>query len=100
MRGLKEWSPIGPQHKGQATMEARLLALAAEGAVRVPAGRTDSAQTGPPWFVALAAVADLDAGDFGEWLDRTRGALRRERDADVPCDGCTACCTSSQFVHI
>ena len=27
-------------------------------------------------------------------------ALRGERDADVPCDGCTACCTSSQFVHI
>ncbi len=29
-----------------------------------------------------------------------RSALRGERDADVPCDGCTACCTSSQFVHI
>ena len=30
------------------------------------------------------------------------GRARRsgEREADVPCDGCTACCTSSQFVHI
>jgi hypothetical protein len=45
-------------------------------------------------------VADLDAGDFGEWLERARGALKREHDAAVPCDGCTACCTSSQFVHI
>jgi Fe-S-cluster containining protein len=45
-------------------------------------------------------VADLDAGDFATWLVRTRAALRRERDADVPCAGCTACCTSSQFVHI
>ena len=29
-----------------------------------------------------------------------RGALRGEREAEVPCNGCTACCTSSQFVHI
>ena len=29
-----------------------------------------------------------------------RAALRGERDSDVPCNGCTACCTSSQFVHI
>jgi Fe-S-cluster containining protein len=27
-------------------------------------------------------------------------AIRGERGADVPCGGCTACCTSSQFVHI
>ncbi len=29
-----------------------------------------------------------------------RAALRDEHDSDVPCNGCTACCTSSQFVHI
>ncbi|MCU1429575.1 MAG: hypothetical protein JWL83_3575 [Actinomycetia bacterium] len=29
-----------------------------------------------------------------------QGALRAERGSNVPCDGCTACCTSSQFVHI
>jgi hypothetical protein len=29
-----------------------------------------------------------------------QAAVRGERDADVPCDGCTACCRSSQFVHI
>lgn len=27
-------------------------------------------------------------------------ALDGAADADVPCGGCTACCTSSQFVHI
>jgi hypothetical protein len=43
---------------------------------------------------------ELDAGDFGPWLAQLRGALRGENDADVPCDGCSACCTSSQFVHI
>ncbi len=43
---------------------------------------------------------ELDAGEFSPWLDGMRAALRGERDADVPCDGCTACCTSSQFVHI
>ena len=42
----------------------------------------------------------LDAGDFGSWLLEIEGALRGERAADVPCGTCTACCTSSQFVHI
>lgn len=26
--------------------------------------------------------------------------MRGDRGSDVPCGGCTACCTSSQFVHI
>jgi uncharacterized protein len=43
---------------------------------------------------------DLPAGDFSSWLRAMQGALRGERDADVPCGGCSACCTSSQFVHI
>jgi Fe-S-cluster containining protein len=43
---------------------------------------------------------DLDAGDFSTWLTEMHATLRGERDADVPCDGCTACCTSSQFVHV
>src|SRR5438552_2615582 len=29
-----------------------------------------------------------------------QSALRGDADSDVPCAGCTACCTSSQFVHI
>jgi Fe-S-cluster containining protein len=42
----------------------------------------------------------LPAGRFSDWLVDMQQALRRERDAEVPCGGCTACCTSSQFVHI
>ena len=44
--------------------------------------------------------SELAAGDFSSWMIEVQGAIRGERDADVPCDGCTACCTSSQFVHI
>jgi len=42
----------------------------------------------------------LPAGAFSSWMTEIQGALRGERDADVPCAGCTACCTASQFVHI
>jgi Fe-S-cluster containining protein len=42
----------------------------------------------------------IDAGRFSTWLDDVLGALRGEHDSDVPCNGCTACCTSYQFVHI
>lgn len=45
-------------------------------------------------------MTDLEAGDFSPWLSDMQAALRGERDADVPCNGCTACCTASQFVHI
>jgi Fe-S-cluster containining protein len=50
--------------------------------------------------VADGADADLPAGAFVAWLEDTQRALRGESDADVPCAGCTACCRSSQFVHI
>lgn len=43
---------------------------------------------------------DLAAGDFSAWLGEVQGAIRGERSSDVPCDGCTACCTASQFIHI
>lgn len=42
----------------------------------------------------------LAAGDFSSWMLEMQGALRGERGSDVPCGGCTACCTSSQFIHI
>jgi Fe-S-cluster containining protein len=42
----------------------------------------------------------LSAGDLSSWLLGMQAALRGEREADVPCGGCTACCRSSQFVHI
>ena len=47
-----------------------------------------------------AAAGPLDAGEFGAWLGEIDGALRGDGDADVPCGGCVACCSSSQFVHI
>lgn len=43
---------------------------------------------------------DLDAGSFSHWLAGASAALRGADDADVPCGTCTACCSSSQFVHI
>jgi hypothetical protein len=43
---------------------------------------------------------ELFAGDFAEWLEEAEGAIRRGASSDVPCDGCTACCRSSQFIHI
>ncbi|MEY2403922.1 MAG: uncharacterized protein QOD38_1473 [Acidimicrobiaceae bacterium] len=49
---------------------------------------------------AVTEEQPLPAGAFSTWLDEMQGALRGERGSDVPCDGCTACCTSSQFVHI
>jgi hypothetical protein len=42
----------------------------------------------------------LAAGGFSTWLRGMTEAIAGRRDSDVPCDGCTACCTSSQFVHI
>ena len=40
------------------------------------------------------------AGGFSAWLAGMQTALRGEQSSEVPCGGCTACCTSSQFVHI
>ena len=44
--------------------------------------------------------APLPAGPLSAWLDGMQRALRDGDAADVPCGDCTACCTSSQFVHI
>jgi uncharacterized protein len=42
----------------------------------------------------------LDAGPFAEWAHTTEVLLRDGGEADVPCDGCTACCMSFHFVDI
>lgn len=39
------------------------------------------------------------AGDLATWVEQTRVAVA-SGDADVPCDRCTACCESFQFVHV
>jgi uncharacterized protein len=43
---------------------------------------------------------DLAAGGFSAWLEGMERALAGEQESDVPCGPCTACCASSQFVHI
>jgi uncharacterized protein len=43
---------------------------------------------------------DIAAGDFSSWMVEIQGAIRGDNTANVPCGACTACCTSSQFVHI
>jgi Fe-S-cluster containining protein len=42
----------------------------------------------------------VSAGDFLRWLAGIDAALQEDEDAHVPCDGCTVCCRSAQFVHI
>jgi Fe-S-cluster containining protein len=48
----------------------------------------------------LPDAGSLDAGELGDWLVEVQAAIAGEQPSDVPCDGCTACCTSSQFIHI
>lgn len=43
---------------------------------------------------------DLRAGDFSAWMTGVQAAIRGEGESDVPCGGCTACCTASQFIHV
>jgi Fe-S-cluster containining protein len=40
------------------------------------------------------------AGDLATWFGEMTAALRGAGESDVPCGSCTACCRSSQFVHI
>lgn len=43
---------------------------------------------------------DLPAGCFSFWLRHTRASLIKESGTEVSCGDCTACCTSSYFIHI
>lgn len=43
---------------------------------------------------------DVPAGRFSSWLEATIRAQETDGAADVPCGDCSACCTSSYFVHI
>ncbi len=42
----------------------------------------------------------IPAGRFVDWLVGFQDVLHGQGSSDVPCDGCTACCRSSQFVHV
>lgn len=39
-------------------------------------------------------------GSLADWVVGMRAALAGTADADVPCDGCTACCTAAMFLEI
>jgi Fe-S-cluster containining protein len=43
---------------------------------------------------------EIDAGRLAPWAEAMQRALRGGAGSDVPCAGCTACCTSFQFVHV
>jgi hypothetical protein len=45
-------------------------------------------------------MARLPAGEFSAWLSAMRAALAGDGDADVPCGDCSACCSTSHFVHV
>jgi Fe-S-cluster containining protein len=42
----------------------------------------------------------IDAGGFAAWRAQLLAGLDDGTGSDVPCGTCTACCTSSYFVHI
>lgn len=42
----------------------------------------------------------VPAGDVSAWYAEMSAALAGAGESDVPCGSCTACCRSSQFVHI
>ena len=43
---------------------------------------------------------EIHAGDISSWLDQVRQVQVTGDAVDVPCGECTACCTSSYFIHI
>jgi hypothetical protein len=48
----------------------------------------------------VPADPELEAGDFAAWLTEVQASIKGQGASTVPCAGCTACCTSFQFVHI
>jgi Fe-S-cluster containining protein len=47
-----------------------------------------------------SVVQLIPAGGFHTWLTSAFRAITSGETSDVPCGTCTACCRSSQFVHI
>jgi Fe-S-cluster containining protein len=43
---------------------------------------------------------EIDAGDFGPWLQDAAAVLRGTAGADVPCGSCVGCCVSSYFIPV
>lgn len=47
-----------------------------------------------------AAGAARPAGELTRWTAEVLASIRDDAPADVPCDGCTACCRSAQFILV
>ena len=43
---------------------------------------------------------NIDAGDFGTWLEQVQASFLGTEGTVVPCGTCRGCCTSSQFIHV
>jgi len=43
---------------------------------------------------------NIDAGDFGAWLEKVQVSFLGTEGTVVPCGACRGCCTSSQFIHV
>lgn len=56
--------------------------------------------TNPLVFENMTELQDLPAGGFSSWLRHARSALLSKTGIDVACGECTACCSSSQFIHV
>jgi len=53
------------------------------------------------WYKTKMKSNHLPAGNFSSWLRQMRQPHAPENSGmDVPCGACTACCTSSLFIHI
>ncbi len=48
----------------------------------------------------VTKIQEIPAGKFSSWLRCIRNALMKNKEIDVPCGECTACCTSSYLIHI
>ena len=44
--------------------------------------------------------AEIAAGEFGTWLAGFQSSLHDGFPADVPCDGCAACCRSGKLIPV
>lgn len=46
------------------------------------------------------SASNVDAGEFGSWLDDTLKSFKTHAGVTVPCGACRACCTSSYFITV
>jgi len=45
-------------------------------------------------------LAQIEAGDFDDWLQRILQSFRTASAMEVPCGDCRGCCSAGRFVHL